>query len=46
MKLFIDANVIPDVLCDRKGFVENSSLIWKLCETGGIFKTAHARKKQ
>ena len=33
MKLLIDANVILDVLMDRKMFVQSSSRIWKLCET-------------
>ena len=33
MKLLIDANVILDVLQNRPGFVEDSSLVWKLCET-------------
>ena len=35
MKLLIDANVILDVLQNRPGFVEDSSLVWKLCETDG-----------
>ena len=34
MKLLIDANVLLDVLQNRAGFVEDSSLVWKLCETG------------
>lgn len=33
MKLLIDTNVVLDVLCNRKGFVENSSKVFKLCET-------------
>ena len=33
-KLLIDTNVILDVLCNRTEFVGNSSLVWKLCETG------------
>ena len=33
MKLLIDTNIVLDVLCNRKGFVENSSKIFKLCET-------------
>lgn len=33
MKLLIDANVILDVLQDRKPHVLSSSIIWKLCET-------------
>ena len=33
MKLLIDTNVVLDVLCNRKDFVENSSKVFKLCET-------------
>lgn len=33
MKIWIDTNIILDVLCNRKGFVEDSSRIWKMCET-------------
>lgn len=33
MKLLIDANILLDVLQNRSKFVEDSSLIWKLCET-------------
>lgn len=33
MVLLIDANIILDVLMNRQGFVEDSSKIWKLCET-------------
>ena len=33
MKLLIDTNIVLDVLCNLKGFVENSSKIFKLCET-------------
>ena len=33
MKLLIDANVLLDVLQDRKPYVHDSSLVWKLCET-------------
>ena len=33
MKLLIDANVLLDVLQNRKDFVRDSSLVWKLCET-------------
>jgi len=33
MVLLIDANIILDVLADRKDFVEASSKIWKICET-------------
>ena len=34
MKLLIDANIVLDVLQDRKPHVDNSLLIWKLCEAG------------
>jgi predicted nucleic acid-binding protein len=33
MRLLIDANIILDVLQNRAGVVEASSMIWKLCET-------------
>ena len=33
MVLLIDANIIIDVLESRDEFLENSSYIWKLCET-------------
>ncbi len=33
MVLLIDANIILDVLMNRKEFVKDSSIIWKLCET-------------
>ncbi len=33
MKLLIDANIVLDVLQNRKPYVQTSSLIWKLCET-------------
>ena len=33
MRLLIDANVVLDVLQDRKPHVQSSSIIWKLCET-------------
>lgn len=36
MKIWIDTNIILDVLCSRKGFVEDSSKIWKMCETNRI----------
>lgn len=36
MKIWIDTNIILDVLCNRKGFVENSSRIWKMCETNRV----------
>ena len=34
MVLLIDANIILDVLLNRQEFLWESSLIWKLCETG------------
>ncbi|MCD8376593.1 MAG: PIN domain-containing protein [Oscillospiraceae bacterium] len=33
MTLLIDANVLLDVLQNRKAHVQDSSVIWKLCET-------------
>lgn len=33
MILLVDANIILDVLMNRQSFVNDSSLIWKLCET-------------
>lgn len=33
MKLLIDANILLDVLQNRKPYVQDSSVIWKLCET-------------
>ncbi len=33
MILLIDANILLDVLKDRKPHVKESSIIWKLCET-------------
>ena len=36
MRCLIDANILLDVLANRKSFVEDSSKIWKLCETGQI----------
>ncbi len=36
MKIWIDTNIILDVLCSRKGFVEDSSKIWKMCETNRV----------
>ena len=36
MRCLIDANVILDVLSNRSPFVQDSSLIWKLCETDKI----------
>lgn len=32
MKVLIDTNIILDVLCNRKEFVEDSAKIFKLCE--------------
>ena len=34
MVLLIDGNIILDVLLNRQEFVIDSSMIWKLCETG------------
>jgi len=36
MKVLIDTNVILDVLCDRKEFVEASSMVMKHCELNNI----------
>jgi predicted nucleic acid-binding protein len=36
MVLLIDANIILDVLMNRIDFVEDSSIIWKLCETNQV----------
>ncbi|MGN1404857.1 MAG: PIN domain-containing protein [Erysipelotrichaceae bacterium] len=36
MVLLIDTNVLLDVLMKRQEFVKDSSLVWKLCETGKI----------
>lgn len=36
MKLLIDANVLLDVLQNRKPHVRQSSIIWKLCETNQV----------
>ena len=36
MKVFIDTNVILDVLYKRKDFYEDSLKVWKLCETRQI----------
>ena len=33
MKLLIDANILLDVLQNRKPHVQASSVVWKLCET-------------
>ena len=42
MNLLVDANVLLDVLQDRKPFVKDSSVIWKLCETGQAAGTVSA----
>ncbi len=34
MKSLIDANILLDVLADRQPFASESSIVWKLCETG------------
>ena len=34
MRLWIDTNVLLDVLCDRPGFADDAAKIWKLCEIG------------
>ncbi|MGI5912907.1 MAG: type II toxin-antitoxin system VapC family toxin [Syntrophomonadaceae bacterium] len=34
MKLLVDANILLDVMQAREPHVKDSSLIWKLCETG------------
>ena len=34
MRLMIDANIILDVLQNRQPHCRDSSLVWKLCETG------------
>ena len=36
MKIFVDTNILLDVFCNRKDFVEESSKIIKLCETNII----------
>ena len=33
MVLLIDTNIVLDVLLNRPGFVKDSSMIWKICET-------------
>ena len=33
MKLFIDGNILLDVLQKREPYYRDSSMIWKLCET-------------
>ena len=34
MKVLIDGNILLDVLERREPFYKDSSLVWKLCETG------------
>ena len=36
MKIWLDTNVILDVLCDRKEFAEASGNVWKQCEVHNI----------
>ena len=36
MKLLVDANILLDVLQAREPYLKDSSLIWKLCETGEV----------
>ena len=36
MKVLIDTNVILDVLCNRQGFAEDASKIFKFCEVNKI----------
>ena len=36
MKVLIDTNIILDVLCNRKDFVEDSEKVFKLCEVKKI----------
>lgn len=36
MKVLIDTNIILDVLCNRKEFVEEATRVFKLCETKKI----------
>ncbi|MBQ8165035.1 MAG: PIN domain-containing protein [Clostridia bacterium] len=36
MKILIDTNIILDVLCNRKDFVEDSLKVFKLCEAEHI----------
>ena len=42
MNMLIDANILLDVLQERKPHVQASSLIWKLCETGQAHGTVCA----
>ena len=36
MRVFIDANILLDILQNREPFVKDSATIWKLCETEQI----------
>ena len=36
MKILVDTNIILDVLCARKEFVDDSSKVWKYCEVNKI----------
>lgn len=36
MKIFIDTNVILDVLCNRPPFVEDSLKVFRCCEAGQV----------
>ena len=36
MKVWLDTNILLDVLCDRPEFVEASGNIWKKCEVNNI----------
>lgn len=36
MTILLDANIILDVLMNRSQFIEDSAMIWKLCETKQI----------
>ena len=36
MVWLIDANIILDVLMNRKDFVKDSAIIWKYCEVGRV----------
>ena len=36
MKILVDTNVILDVLCAKKDFVDDSSKVWKYCEVNKI----------
>jgi predicted nucleic acid-binding protein len=36
MKIFIDTNVLIDVLCERVSFYEDAAAIWSLAEQGRV----------